>query len=77
MTGDDLLTARYMRKEFFEFKQTQKHILPGNSKPRLGGADDEMAKRMVLVPYNAEFDAAQCDELIPQKLLVEAPAILG
>lgn len=77
LTGDDTLTARFMRGDFFEFAMTQKHCIVGNFKPRLRGGDPAMARRMLLVPFNASFKGAQRDPLMLEKLKAEAPAILA
>ncbi len=39
LTGDEVLSARFMRQDFFEFSMTQKHVIVGNYKPRLRGGD--------------------------------------
>lgn len=76
LTGDDTLTARFMRGDFFEFAMTQKHVVIGNHKPRLRGGDPAIARRMVLVPFNASFKGDARDPLMLAKLKAEAPAIL-
>lgn len=77
LTGDATLRARFMRQDFFEFAQTQKHLIAGNHRPRLRGADPAMARRMILIPFTQVFAGARKDKALPQKLLAEAPGILG
>lgn len=77
LTGDEVLTARFMRGDFFEFPMTQKHIIVGNHKPRLRGGDPAIARRLVLVPFEQRFDGARRDKDMPAKLKAEAPAILA
>jgi putative DNA primase/helicase len=77
LTGDDVLTARFMRQDFFEFRQTHKHLIAGNYKPRLRGGDLALARRFVLVPFNATFEGTRRDPLLPMKLRAEAPAVLA
>lgn len=77
LTGDATLTARYMRQDFFEFAMTQKHIIAGNTRPRLRGGDPAMARRMVLVPFTEKFDGTRRDRTMPDKLRAEGPAILA
>jgi putative DNA primase/helicase len=55
----------------------QKHVVVGNFKPRLRGGDPAMARRMVLVPFNACFKGADRDPHMLDKLKAEAPAILA
>lgn len=75
LTGDATLTARFMRQDFFEFKQTQKHIVVGNFKPRLKGDDPAIARRMVLVPFTEKFTGHRCDPLLAVQLAAERPGI--
>lgn len=77
LTGDETLTARFMRQDFFEFKQSQKHLVVGNHKPRLRGGDAAIARRFVLVPFLAKFSGAKRDPRMLEKLQAEAPAVLA
>lgn len=77
LTGDEVLTARFMRQDFFEFRQTQTHVIVGNYKPRLRGGDAALARRFVLVPFTAKFDGASRDPGMLTKLWAEAPGILS
>lgn len=77
LTGDEVLTARFMRQDFFEFPMTQKHIIVGNHKPRLRGGDPAIARRLVLVPFVQKFEGNRRDKAMPEKLKAEAPAILA
>lgn len=76
LTGDTTLSARFMRGDFFEFPQTQKHLIVGNFKPRLRGGDPALARRMLLIPFNATFRGADKDMGLLDKLKSEGPAIL-
>jgi putative DNA primase/helicase len=76
LTGDNTLTARFMRGDFFEFAMTHKHVIIGNFKPRLRGGDPAMARRMLLVPFMASFKGDARDPHMLDKLKAEAPAIL-
>ncbi len=77
LTGDETMSARFMRQDFFEFTMTHKHVIVGNFKPRLRGGDPAMARRLLLVPFEAKFEGAARDKDLPAKLHAEAPAILG
>lgn len=77
LTGDEVLTARFMRQDFFEFAMTQKHVIVGNHKPRLRGSDPAIARRLVLVPFVVTFEGRQRDKHMLDKLKAEAPAILA
>lgn len=77
LTGDETLTARFMRQDNFEFRQTQKHLIAGNHKPRLRGGDPAIARRMVLIPFLEVFEGHRRDKTLPDKLRAEAPAVLA
>lgn len=77
LTGDETLTARHMRQDFFTFKITHKHLIAGNFKPRLKGDDFAMARRMVLIPFDQTFSGARKDPFLPRRLRSEYPGILN
>ncbi|MBS0448584.1 MAG: hypothetical protein JSR59_21895 [Proteobacteria bacterium] len=77
LTGDEMLTARLMRQDFFEFPMTQKHIIIGNYKPRLRGGDAALARRFVLVPFRAKFEGKKRDPRMLDRLRDEGPAVLA
>lgn len=77
LTGDATLSARFMRGDFFEFPQTQKHLIVGNFKPRLRGGDPAIARRMLLIPFKATFKGTDKDMGLLDKLKAEGPAILA
>lgn len=77
LTGDEVLRARYMRQDYFEFSMTQKHVIVGNFKPRLKGGDQALARRFVLLPFRARFAGLKRDSSMLDKLRAEAPAILA
>lgn len=77
LTGDETITARYMRQDNFSFDITHKHLIAGNHKPRLKGGDPAMARRMVLMPFEQKFEGSAKDHKLPEKLKAEAPGILA
>ena len=77
LTGDETLTARFMRQDNFTFTMSHKHLIAGNHKPRLKGGDPAMARRMVLVPFLQKFEGAAKDAKLPEKLKAEAPGIMA
>jgi putative DNA primase/helicase len=78
VTGDAMLSARFMRCDFFEFKRTHKHLVYGNHRPMLRVVDPAMAERLHVVPFNASFTAesGNLDTQMGAKLREEAGAIL-
>jgi putative DNA primase/helicase len=77
LTGDETLTARFMRQDYFEFPMTHKHVIVGNYKPRLKGGDAALARRFVLIPFLTKFEGAGRDPHMIEKLRAEAPAVLA
>lgn len=77
LTGDETMTARYMRQDFFTFRVTHKHIIAGNFKPRLKGDDFAMIRRIVLVPFTQRFEGVRRDSNLPERLKAEYPGILA
>jgi len=77
LTGDETLTARFMRQDNFTFTMSHKHLIAGNHKPRLKGGDPAMARRMVLVPFLQKFEGSAKDTKLPEKLKAEAPGIMA
>lgn len=77
LTGDEVMRARFMRMDFFEFAMTQKHVILGNFKPRLKGGDHALARRFVLVPFLARFDGKKRDPHMLDKLRTEAAAVMA
>jgi len=76
MTGGDTVTARYLHKEFFEFKPQFKLWVSGNYKPILG-EDHGIWRRLILVPFEVTFDAKTRDDQLEDKLINELPGILN
>jgi putative DNA primase/helicase len=66
-----------MRGDEFTFDITHKHILAGNSKPRLKGDDFAMVRRMVLIPFTQKFEGLQRDDYLHEKLKAEYAGILN
>jgi putative DNA primase/helicase len=55
LTGGDLLTARAMREDYWQFRPTHKVVLVTNHKPEIRGTDEGIWRRPRLVPFTAYF----------------------
>jgi putative DNA primase/helicase len=77
LTGDEVISARFMRQDFFTFRRTHKLIVAGNHRPALRSVDQAIRRRIHLVPFEASFLGAHVDRDMPAKLRLEAPAILA
>lgn len=76
ITGDEMISARFMHQDFFEFRRTHKHLIYGNHRPMLRVVDEAIKARFHVCPFKAKFPADLCDPLMPTKLRTEAPQIL-
>ena len=79
LTGGDVLVARLMRQDFFEFEPVHKLWLFGNHRPTIHGTDEGIWRRMKLIPFTAVISP---QERIPMNILVatlkaEASGILN
>jgi P4 family phage/plasmid primase-like protien len=74
LTGGEVITARFMRRDFFSYMPEFKPVIAGNHKPSLRNVDDAIRRRMKLAPFL--FRPALPDPQLEQKLVPEYPAIL-
>ncbi|GJD37753.1 phage/plasmid primase, P4 family [Methylobacterium bullatum] len=74
LTGGDVMRARYMRQDEFEFTPVLKLLIIGNNKPGLSSVDDAARRRFNLLPFL--FKPAVPDPRLEEKLQAEWPAIL-
>ncbi|MDZ4853216.1 MAG: phage/plasmid primase, P4 family [Pirellulaceae bacterium] len=79
LTGDEQITARRMREDYWSFRRTHKFWLSTNHLPQINGTDEGIWRRIKLIPFRV--DLRQVTEPIPDyhKLLVreEGPGVLN
>ncbi len=77
LTGDAILTGRFMRGDFFNFPRTHKTILVTNCRPRVSEDSTAIWRRLRLIPFTVTIPPAEQDKSLPDKLKAEAPGILA
>ena len=77
LTGQDQLTARFLRKEFFTFSPQFKLVLVTNHKPAANGDDAAFWRRVRLIPFTEKFEGAARDNYLAEQLRDEWAGILG
>lgn len=87
LTGNDVIAARLLHKEFFDYKPTFKIWISGNYKPTIKGNDDGIWRRLRIIPFTVRFyspsdidydsNGPQADSHLAQKLEAELPGILA
>lgn len=76
LTGGDIVTARFMRQDFFDYVPQFKLVISGNHKPSLRSVDIAMRRRFHLVPFVVTVPARDRDPDLGDKLKTEWPGIL-
>ncbi|EKT55805.1 phage/plasmid primase, P4 family [Providencia sneebia] len=78
MTGGDIIVARQVYgKHELEFYSQFSLVIIGNHKPAIYDMSHGMWRRMCLIPFAANFTAAQIDPELPVKLGKELQGILN
>ena len=75
LTGGDTISARLIRQNFFDFKPQLTLLIFGNTQPSLSAVDSAIRRRMVLVPFLANFEGNP-DKQLGDKLRKKWPQIL-
>lgn len=74
LTGGDVIRARFLYQNEFEFKPVLKLLIAGNNKPGLTNVDAAAKRRFNLLPF--QFKPATPDPKLEEKLRAEWPQIL-
>jgi putative DNA primase/helicase len=77
ITGGDIVTARFLYQEHFEFNPTFKVWLAANHKPEIRGTDYAIWRRVRLIPFTVTIPKEEQDRQLLRKLKTELPGILA
>lgn len=77
VTGGDIIKARFLNKEFFEFVPTFTVHIDTNHRPRIRGTEDGIWRRILLIPWMTRVPDEKKDLQLEQKLLAEKEGILN
>lgn len=72
----DVMTARFIGKEYFDFHPQAKFFLSVNALPKITGADNGIYRRLIVLPFDGDFQATM-DRDLPEKLRAEIDGILA
>ncbi|MCL4225568.1 MAG: bifunctional DNA primase/polymerase [Myxococcales bacterium] len=77
ITGGDKITAARVYENEVSFTPTAKIVVAANSRPRVGGVDEGIWRRLRLVPFPVVVPEADRDPDLLDKLKTEASGILA
>ncbi len=77
VSGDGKVTARFLRREFFEFTPEAKVFICANNRPEVRDASEAFWRRPQLIPFTRQFEGEDKDVTLGDKLKAEAPGILN
>lgn len=77
VTGGDVLNARFLHQNSFDFLPQFKLFLAANHKPTVLGTDHAIWRRFRLVPFTVQIPDAEQQRDLVDRLLEELPGILN
>ena len=77
LAGRELIAARFLHKEYFDFLPSAKAWIRTNHRPVIHGTDDGIWRRLHLVPFKRKFAEDERDPWLEGRLADELPGILA
>lgn len=77
LTGNKIITARFLNKEYFDFEATFKIFLATNHKPNIRGTDTGIWRRIQMIPFKLNVTEEMDDKNLGSKLYQERSGILN
>jgi putative DNA primase/helicase len=77
LTGEDVIAARPMYGDLFEFQPVAKLLFLFNEAPRVTDLSHGFWRRALLVPFRRQFSESEQDRHLAEKLRQELPGILN
>lgn len=76
LTGSDMVVARFLRQNYFEFRPEFKLFIAVNNLPKVT-PNKAIFRRIKVIPFDATFDDKQIEKKMEAKLLEDEEAILA
>jgi putative DNA primase/helicase len=77
LTGSDIITARFLNKEFFDYYPTHKLFIATNNRPNITGTDEAIWRRIIEIPFEVTIPVEKRDKHLTEKLFAESSGILN
>jgi putative DNA primase/helicase len=77
LTGNKIITARFLNREFFDFEATFKIFLATNHKPNIRGTDTGIWSRIQMIPFRMTVTPETEDKNLAEKLAAEKSGIFN